>query len=145
MKTTLLSIALQLLLLPAVAQTKTIDISGDNSSNDYISYDQAISLPADRTVEVKMARYCYFTSYIAGTGTLNLLAGGERCYLGTKSGAAWPDWTKFRGDLHIYPFKENSSKAGFYGVVMAHGGKSFSPENIEDAIRSGKVHNSMEK
>ncbi|MDE6721730.1 MAG: endo-1,4-beta-xylanase [Bacteroidaceae bacterium] len=145
MKTTLLSIALQLLLLPAVAQTKTIDISGDNSSNDYISYDQAISLPADRVVEVKMARYCYFNSYIAGTGTLNLLAGGERCYLGTKSGAAWPDWTKFRGDLHIYPFKENSSKAGFYGVVMAHGGKSFSPENIEDAIRSGKVNNSMEK
>lgn len=145
MKTTLLSIALQLLLLPAVAQTKTIDISGDNSSNDYISYDQAISLPTDRTVEVKMARYCYFNSYIAGTGTLNLLAGGERCYLGTKSGAAWPDWTKFRGDLHIYPFKENSSKAGFYGVVMAHGGKSFSPENIEDAIRSGKVNNSMEK
>ncbi|MDE7118412.1 MAG: endo-1,4-beta-xylanase [Bacteroidaceae bacterium] len=145
MKTTLLSIALQLLLLPAVAQTKSIDISGDNSSNDYISYDQAISLPADRVVEVKMARYCYFNSYIAGTGTLNLLAGGERCYLGTKSGAAWPDWTKFRGDLHIYPFKENSSKAGFYGVVMAHGGKSFSPENIEDAIRSGKVNNSMEK
>ena len=145
MKTTLLTIAMQLLLLPVAAQNQTIDISGNNSSNEYKSYDQAINISSTKTVEVKMARYCYFNSPVSGAGTLNLLAGGERCYLGTKSGASWPNWANFRGNLHIYPFKENSSSAGFYGVVMAHGGKSFSPENIDDAIRSGKVNNSMEK
>ncbi len=145
MRTTLLTFAMQLLLLPAAAQNQTIDISGNNSSSEYKSYDQAINISSTRTVEVKMARYCYFNSPVSGAGTLNLLAGGERCYLGTKSGASWPNWANFRGHLHIYPFKENSSSAGFYGVVMAHGGKSFSPENIDDAIRSGKVNNSMEK
>lgn len=145
MKTTLLTIAMQLLLLPVAAQNQTIDISGNNTSNEYKSYDQAINISSTKTVEVKMARYCYFNSPVSGAGTLNLLAGGERCYLGTKSGASWPNWANFRGNLHIYPFKENSSSAGFYGVVMAHGGKSFSPENINDAIRSGKVNNSMEK
>ena len=129
---------------PVAAQTEEIiDISGNNTSSSYISYDKAISLPASKTVNVKMARYCYFSSTISGTGTLNLYAGGERCYLGTAKGAAWPNWTNYRGDIHIYPFPENSSSAGFYGVVLAHGGKSFSPENIEDAIRSGKVNPSM--
>jgi hypothetical protein len=42
-----------------------------------------------------MARYCYFSSTIAGKGTLNLYAGGERAYLGTEKGAAWPNWNSF--------------------------------------------------
>lgn len=136
---------LSMLHLPASAQNTTIDISGNNSSKNYKSYNTAIQLRSDRSIDVKMARYCYFSSTISGSGTLNLYAGGDRCYLGTEKGASWPNWTNFRGDVHIYPFRENSPEAGFYGVVMAHGGKSFSPENVEDAIKSGKVNNSMEK
>ena len=90
-----------------------------------------------------MARYCYFSSRIYGKGELNLYAGGERCYLGTEKGKAWPNWQSYTGDVHIWPFPENSSSAGFYGVVLAHGGKSFTPEDIEGAIRSGKVNPSM--
>lgn len=131
--------------LSATAQTEeTIDISGNNTSSNYVSYDKTISLPASKTVNVKMARYCYFSSAINGSGLLNLHAGGERCYLGTAKGAAWPNWTGYRGDIHVYPFKENSPSAGFYGVVLAHGGKSFSPENVADAIKSGKVNTSMQ-
>lgn len=131
--------------LSATAQTEeTIDISGNNTSSNYVSYDKTISLPASKTVNVKMARYCYFSSAINGSGLLNLYAGGERCYLGTAKGAAWPNWTGYRGDIHVYPFKENSPSAGFYGVVLAHGGKSFSPENVADAIKSGKVNTSMQ-
>ena len=126
------------------AQTETIDCSGDNTASNYVSYNTPISLPAGKTVNVKMARYCYFSSTITGSGLLNLYAGGERCYLGTSKGATWPDWTGYSGDIHIYPFKANSSAAGFYGVVLAHGGKSFSPENVADAIRSGKVNPSMQ-
>lgn len=136
---------LSMLLQPAVAQTQTIDISGDNTDKSYVTYDKAISLPANKVADVKMARYCYFSSTISGSGTLNLYAGGERCYLGTAKGASWPNWNNFNGNIHIYPFKENSSKAGFYGVVMAHGGKSFSPENVEDAVKSGKVNSTMAK
>lgn len=128
----------------ATAQTEVIDISGNNTSSSYISYDKAISLPSSKTVEVKMARYCYFSSTISGSGRLNLYAGGERSYLGTAKGAAWPNWTNYKGDIHIYPFKENSPSAGFYGVVLAHGGKSFSPENVEDAVKQGKVNTSMQ-
>lgn len=127
----------------AAAQNTVIDISGNNSSDNYVSYDKAISIPANKGVDVKMARYCYFSSYISGMGTLNLYAGGERCYLGTAKGAAWPNWTNFKGDIHIYPFPENSAGAGFYGVVLAHGGKSSSSENALDDAKTGKVNPSM--
>ena len=134
---------LSLITMTAAAEERTIDISGNNTSSDYISYNKSIALPAGDIVNVKMARYCYFSSLIGGKGVLNLYAGGERCYLGTEKGKAWPNWTNFSGDIHIWPFKENSSSAGFYGVVLAHGGKSSSPENAIDDAASGKVNPSM--
>ena len=126
------------------ANTETIDISGNNTSSSYKTYNTPISISAMDTLDVKMARYTYFSSRIIGTGTLNLLAGGERGYLGTAKGAAWPDWSSFHGDVHIYPYKENSPGAGFYGVVLAHGGKSFSPENIVGALEAGRMNQSMQ-
>ena len=133
-----------LLGLSAAAEERTIDISGNNTSSNYVTYSQYIYIPQSDTVNVKMARYVYFSSTIAGSGVLNLYAGGERCYLGTEKGKAWPDWTSYTGNVHIWPFPENSPSAGFYGVVLAHGGKSFSPENIEEAVRTGKVNPSMQ-
>ena len=127
----------------AHADERTIDISGNNTSNDYVSYSKYIRISANDTVNVKMARYCYFSSTIVGAGTLSLHAGGERCYLGTEKGKTWPEWTSFTGDIHIYPFKANSSSAGFYGVVLAHGGKSSTAENALDDAKSGKVNPSM--
>ena len=126
-----------------VSAQVVIDFSGNNTSSNYITYDSSISIAADKYVDVKMARYCYFSSTITGSGVLNLYAGGERCYLGTEKGKAWPDWTRYTGDVHIYPFKENSSSAGFYGVVLAHGGKSSTAENALDDAKSGKVNPSM--
>jgi hypothetical protein len=81
---------------------ETIDISGNNTSSTYKSYNTPISLPAGKTVNVKMARYCYFSSTITGSGTLNLYGGGERCYLGTEKGKAWPNWTNYSGEIHVY-------------------------------------------
>ena len=126
------------------AEERTIDISGDNTSSDYKSYSTSVAIPAGDIVNVKMARYCYLSSTVTGGGLLNLYGGGERCYLGTKSGSQWANMTNFKGDIHIHPFVENSPKAGFWGVILAHGGKSFSPENINDAINSGKVNKTME-
>ena len=142
MKQLLLS-ALCFLTLSVAAEEQTIDISGDNTDKDYISYSKAISLPASDIVNVKMGRYVLFSSTIKGEGTLNLYAGGERCYLGTTGGKTWPDWLKYTGDIHIYPFPENSPSAGFYGVVVAFGGKSSSPETINEDMKLSRVNPSM--
>jgi autotransporter-associated beta strand protein len=129
--------------LTAVAAERDIDISGNNTSSDYKSYSTSFTITAGDTVNVKMARYCYFSSTISGKGILNLYAGGERSYLGTEKGKAWPNWNRYTGDIHIWPFPENSSSAGFYGVVLAHGSKSSSAENAIDDATSGKVNPSM--
>ena len=129
--------------LSAAAEEQTIDISGDNSDKNYISYSKSISLPETDVVNVKMGRYVYFSSTIKGSGTLNLYAGGERCYLGTTGGKTWPNWTNYTGDIHIYPFPENSASAGFYGVVLAFGGKASSPESAYEDYAGGKVNPSM--
>ena len=132
-----------LMYLSAAAEEQTIDISGDNSDKNYISYSKSISLPETDVVNVKMGRYVYFSSTIKGSGTLNLYAGGERCYLGTTGGKTWPNWTNYTGDIHIYPFPENSASAGFYGVVLAFGGKASSPESAYEDYAGGKVNPSM--
>ena len=106
-------------------------------------YSTAFRISASDTVNVKMARYCYFSSKITGSGVLNLYGGGERCYLGTEKGKAWPEWTSYTGDIHIYRFKENSSSAGSYGVLLAHGGKTSSAENALEDAKAGKVNPSM--
>ena len=125
------------------AGNRVIDISGNNTSSTYKSYNTAFSIEAGDSVDVKMARYCYFSSTITGEGTLNLYAGGERCYLGTAKGASWPNWSDFTGDIHIYKFVQKNGTAASWNVVLAHGGKSFSPENIEADVKGGKVNNSM--
>ena len=122
------------------AEERTIDISGNNTSSAYVEYSTPVSIAATDVVNVKMARYCYFSSTVTGSGVLNLYGGGERCYLGTKSGAKWAEMTNYKGDIHIYPFIENSPNAGFWGVILAHGGKAFSPENIDYS----KVNKTME-
>ena len=65
------------------AEERTIDVSGYNTSSNYMSYSTSISIPTGDIVNVKMARYCYFSSTVSGKGLLNFYAGGERCYLGT--------------------------------------------------------------
>ena len=122
----------------------TLDISGNNTSSSYVTYEKNIILSSGKTLDVLMARYAYFNSKVIGTGTLCLYAGGERCYLGTAKGASYPDWKSFTGDVHIYPFKENSPSAGYYGIIMAHGGKTFTAEDVEGSLQSGKVNIMME-
>ena len=127
------------------AQNTVIDIregNGDNTDKSYITYEKAFSVASGKTTDVKLARYCYFNSTVSGKGTVNLYVGGERCWLGAKS--AWANWTNFRGDAHVYPFKENSNKASAFMLVLNHGGKVFSPEKIDDCIKGGKLNNALQ-
>ena len=126
------------------AEERTIDISGSNSADSYLVYNSSISVPADDIVNAKInARYCYFSSTISGSGVLNIYGGGDRCFLGGEKGKTWPNWTNYTGNVHIYKLAESSYSAGFYGVVLAYGGKSSSPENSLADVKSGKVNPSM--
>lgn len=133
------NLLLLMALVQAHADERTIDISGDNTDKTATTYSTAISLPQGDVVNVKMARYCYFSPKITGSGTLNLYAGGERSYLGN-SDKKWNEWGDYTGDVHIYPFPENCPLAGMYAAVLMHGGKAFSAENID----LSKVNRSME-
>jgi len=137
-------VSLSLLLSAAAVSAQTVlDISGDNTDTSYKNHSDAITIASGTSLDVKMARYCTLTSAISGSGTLNLYGGGERCFLGDKDGKTFPDWSNFKGQIHIYPFKENTTKAGFYGVILSHGGKSMSPDDVENAIRDGKLNATM--
>ncbi len=122
-----------------MADDRTIDISGDNNDSSYKTYSTPFTIDEGETVNVLMARYCYFSSKITGTGVLNLYAGGERSYLGN-SDKKWNEWGDYTGDIHIWPYKENAPSAGMFAAVLAHGGKAFSAENID----LSKVNRSME-
>ena len=122
----------------ANAENRTIDISGNNTDKTATSYNTSITLAEGDTVNVLLARYSYFSPVMTGTGVLNLFAGGERGYLGN-SEKKWNEWGGYTGDVHMWPNANNASTTS-YNIVLMHGGKAFSPENIE----LSKVNRSME-
>lgn len=117
-----------------------------STSSSYTYYSTPISLPAGEHLNVYTSRYTYWTSPIMGEGQLNIYGGGERSYLGNEKGAAHPDWSAYSGDVHVYPYPEvnTSVKAGFYGVVLGHGGKKFDSDNIQQSIAKRNVTSFME-
>ena len=123
----------------AQGQECTIDISGDNTDKTATQYSTPLTIADSETVDVKMARYSYFSSKITGTGRLNIHAGGERAYLGN-SDKKWNEWGDYTGPVHIYPYRDNCPSASMYAAVLMNGGKQFSADNIE----LNKVNRSLE-
>ena len=66
-------LGLSLMLAAHAQDDETIDISGNNKSSDYISYSTPVNIADGKTVNVKMARYCYFSSKVTGPSTATLL------------------------------------------------------------------------
>lgn len=120
-----------------------LNICEKNTSSSYKVYDTPTIVPEGKSLNVYTSRYTDFNAVFMGSGTLNIYGGGERTYLGEHSGKTYPSWSGFTGDVHIYPYKNVESGAGFYGVIFAHNGKTFSPTNIEDCVLSGKVCNML--
>lgn len=116
----------------------TLDYCVSNTSSSYKSIPDNIYIPENTTVNVNTSRYSEWTGVVAGSGTLNIHAGGERSYIGTKDskGATYPDWSGMTGDVHVYPYKEVASSCGFYGLLMQSG--TFSPDDI-NGTRSNTV------
>lgn len=120
-----------------------LNICEKNSSSSYKVYTTPTMVPEGTSLNVYTSRYTDFNAPFAGNGTLNLYAGGERTYMGEHSGRTYPSWLAFTGDVHIYPYKKVEGSAGFYGLVMGHNGKTFTPSSVEDALSNNKVCNMM--
>ena len=103
----------------------------DNASSSYVELGAPIAISDGGTLNAYTSRYTYWMSPLTGSGTLNIYAGGERSYLGNAKGAQYPDWSGFAGTVNVYPYTDVMASAGFYGLVLGHGGKTF---NVEDAI-----------
>lgn len=120
-----------------------LNICSKNTSSSYAVYTTPTLIPEGKSLSVYTSRYTDFYAPLAGNGTLNIYAGGERSYIGEHSNKKYADWSYFTGDVHVYPYKEVESSAGFYGLVMATNGKTFSPEDIAGCISEGKVCSSF--
>ncbi len=116
----------------------TLDYCSANTSNSYRTISDNIFVPAGTTVNVRTSRYSEWTGKVAGSGRLNIYAGGERSYIGTQSskGATTPDWSAMRGEVSIYPYKEVAPSCDFYGLLLSSG--TFQPDNL-DASRCNEV------
>ncbi|MBO7259975.1 MAG: endo-1,4-beta-xylanase [Bacteroidaceae bacterium] len=116
----------------------TLSYCVNNSSDNYTNISDDIRINADDTVNVITSRYTEWTGKVTGKGTLNILSGGERTYMGTQKskGSTYPDWGNFTGDVHIFPYKEVVGSCGFYGIILHSG--TFQPDNI-----SGSNYNKL--
>lgn len=108
----------------------TLDYCTANTSSSYRTIGDNIYIPAGTTTNVRTSRYSEWTGKVAGEGTLNIYAGGERSYIGTQAskGSTWPDWSAMNGNIHVYPYKDVASNCGFYGLLLNSG--TFQPDNI---------------
>lgn len=118
----------------------TLNFSDPSStSSSYTSYSGGISIPDETTLDVFTSRYTYWMSPVKGHGRLNIHSGGERSFIGNASGNL-PDWSRFDGEVHIYPWPEinEAVNAGFYGQILAHGGVKYDSGNPKASIRDGR-------
>jgi len=127
------------------ANNDTIDISGQNTDKSYATYTTAVSIAKDKSITFITSRYTYLNFKLTGTGTMNILSGGERTFIGG-SDKKYPDGTGFKGETHVYPYKKLSSSNGFYGLLWMHGGKTFSLDaaltNLDDSKAMNFFQNS---
>ena len=94
----ILSALLALTVLPFSSKAATIYSTGNdtlnycvnNTSSSYKTIADNISIKTGDTVSVITSRYSEWTGKVTGKGTLNILSGGERTYIGTqkKKGSA---------------------------------------------------------
>lgn len=119
-----------------------IDICEKNTSSSYKTWQTPIYVPEGQSLNIRTSRYTYLNNKMVGKGTINLYSGGERTYLGSNDKNAknyHPDWDGFEGKLHIYPYKEVETGAGFYGLVWMSG-KTFAPDNAEQNANDGNIN-----
>ena len=82
--------------------TVTKDISKQNTSSSYVVFSTPLNMLEGSNLILKTARYTYIQCPMTGEGRIDIYSGGERTYIGDKDKKS-PDWSKFKGDVHIWP------------------------------------------
>ena len=122
--------------------TVTKDISKQNTSSSYETFSTPVRMLEGSNLILKTARYTYITSTVTGEGRIDIYSGGERTYIGGSDKKS-PDWSKFKGDVHVWPYKNLSTSNGFYGLMWMHNGKTFNPDAAVNDMAEGKANNTL--
>ncbi|MDO4959157.1 MAG: endo-1,4-beta-xylanase [Prevotellaceae bacterium] len=123
--------------------TVTKDISKQNTSSSYETFSTPLRMLEGSNLILKTARYTYITSPIIGKGRIDIYGGGERTYLGGSDKKS-PDWTEFKGDVHVWPYQNLSTSNGFYGLMWMHNGKTFNPDAAFNDMAEGKANYTLQ-
>lgn len=122
--------------------TITKDYAQQNTSSSYVTISTPFQMREGSHLILNTARYTYITSKIIGQGRIDINSAGERTYIGGSDKKS-PDWSGFKGDIHVYPNTSLSSNNGFYGLVWMHNGKTFNLDDVLNDIESGKVNTTL--
>ena len=125
-----------------IEATVTKDISKQNTSSTYVTFSTPIRMLEGSNLILKTARYTYITSSVTGEGRIDIYSGGERTYIGGSDKKS-PDWSKFKGDVHVWPYKDLSTSNGFYGLMWMHNGKTFNPDAAFKDMAEGKANSTL--
>lgn len=121
--------------------TVTIDVTKQNTSSSYETLTTPLHMLEGSNLVLKTARYTYLNFPLVGEGRIDIHSGGERTYLGG-SNKYTPDWSNFKGEVHIHPYTSLSTNNGFYGLVWMHNGKTFSTSTaLTDVAETNPVSN----
>ena len=142
-----------LLLLPNVAlgsndgyETITGEVTKDyaaqNTSSSYVTISTPFRMLEGSHLILNTARYTYITSTVVGEGRIDINSAGERTYIGGSDKMS-PDWSGFKGDVHVYPNTSLCDTNGFYGLVWMHNGKTFNLDNAMNDIEGGKANSTL--
>ena len=119
--------------------TVTKDISKQNTSSSYETFSTPLRMLEGSNLILKTARYTYIQCSVTGEGRIDIYSGGERTYIGDKNKKS-PDWSKFKGDVHVWPYQNLSTSNGFYGLMWMHNGKTFNPDAAFNDMAEGKAN-----
>lgn len=122
--------------------TVTIDIAEQNTSSSYKTISTPFRMLEGSHLILNTARYTYITSNIVGEGRIDINSAGERTYIGGSDKMS-PDWSGFKGDVHVYPNTSICETNGFYGLVWMHNGKTFNLDNVMNDIEGGKANSTL--
>ena len=122
--------------------TVTKDISKQNTSSSYETFSTTVRMLEGSNLILKTARYTYITSTVTGEGRIDIYSGGERTYIGGSDKKS-PNWANFKGDVHVWPYKNLSTSNGFYGLMWMHNGKTFNPDAAVNDMAEGKANSTL--
>lgn len=122
--------------------TVTKDYAEQNTSKSYKTIDTPFRMLAGSHLILNTARYTYITSPIIGEGRIDINSGGERTYIGGADKMS-PNWSNFKGDIHVYPNTSLSTSNGFYGLMWMHNGKTFSLDRLMTDLADGKANSTL--